>query len=119
VRLSPFRSRRAFLTLPAVFSFLVVSAYVVAEVWGARYLGHSRERYQREVAQLREQRGRYQRPVVVGEPLQQNAASWYRLALPHLSGWRDDGGPHCRHGRDIIAGHAGGAFSNARRWCSL
>ena len=71
---------------------MVVSAYVVAEVLGARYLGHSRASYQREVAQLREQRGRYRRPVVVGEPLQQNAASWYRLALPHLSGWRDDGG---------------------------
>jgi hypothetical protein len=70
---------------------MLVSAYVVAEFSGARYLGHSRESYEREIIRLREHRGRYQRPVVVGEPLQQNAVSWYRLALPHLSSWRDDG----------------------------
>jgi hypothetical protein len=89
--LNPFRSRREFLTLLGMLCFMLVSAYVVAEFTGARYLGHSRESYQREIVRLREHRGRYRRPVVLVEPLQQNAAIWYRLALPHLSGWRDDG----------------------------
>jgi hypothetical protein len=69
---------------------MLLSAYVVAVLSAARYLSQSRERYQREVVQLLERRGRYRRPVVFGEPLQQNAASWYRLALPHFASWRDD-----------------------------
>jgi hypothetical protein len=69
---------------------MLLSAYIVAVFSAARYLSQSRERYQRGIVQLRDRRGRYQRPVVFGEPLQQNAAIWYRLALPHLSIWRDD-----------------------------
>jgi len=52
------------------------------------YLRRESEQYSREVGEIKQRNAAYQRGVVSGEPIEQNAAALYRLALPHFSVWR-------------------------------
>jgi hypothetical protein len=61
-----------------------------ADFVSARYLRRKSQRYLEEIEEVRQRESAYRRPLVFGEPLDQNAAVWYRQALLHVSAWRGD-----------------------------
>src|SRR5437899_982802 len=79
---------RTRLPLPyAVGLFLLVSiGAAVAALWNGRHLSKAQaiEDYRRAGAQFRNEASSYRRPVVVGEPIEGNAAVWYRQSLAHV-----------------------------------
>jgi len=70
---------RVAVALSVVIGAVVVSAQL--------YLRRESEQYSREVGEIKQRNAAYQRGVVSGEPIEQNAAALYRLALPHFSVW--------------------------------
>jgi hypothetical protein len=83
------KHRRWFELGVACLAVACVTAGVVASVSCNSYLARYQTQFEREAAEFREQAARYRRPVQVGDPLDGNAASWYRKGLPHVSDWSD------------------------------
>ena len=71
---------RVAIALSAVIGAVVASAQL--------YLHRETAQYSREVEEIKRRNAAYRRAVVSGEPIDQNAVAWYRLALPHFSVWR-------------------------------
>src|SRR2546428_8802166 len=68
-----------------ILCLAVACMSIAADGCGRRYLARYAERYKREISEERQRAASYRRPVLFGEPLERNAATWYRLALAHLS----------------------------------
>lgn len=64
----------------------LIGLYVAADSISARYLKRYGERYQQEVAEIKRREAEYRRPMVFDDSIEQNAAAWYRLALPRFTG---------------------------------
>jgi len=63
---------------------MVVAGIILDEV-RTRIRRHYGDRYQRDVADFREQAAAYRRPMLFGAPLDDNAAAWYQQSFPHFS----------------------------------
>jgi hypothetical protein len=79
---------RTLLKWAATILGLVIIGTAIAVVISTIYLNGQRERWRREVAEIRLADALYERPVVFGDSLNQNAAVWYRQALPRFKGWQ-------------------------------
>jgi hypothetical protein len=64
---------------------MVTVMVVVSNEIGRRYLDRRAVRFRGESRDIQMQGAAYRRPMIVGEPLDQNAAVWYRQALPHVT----------------------------------
>ena len=92
----------------------IAGLFAAADFGSARLLKPHIERYHRELAEIRRKETSYRRPAVFGEPIEQNAANWYRLALPHLTGTLQVIGPALRDG----AGYEESATPSIIRACT-
>jgi len=63
---------------------MVVAGIILDEV-RTRIRRHYGDRYQRDVADFREQAAAYRRPMLFGARLDDNAAAWYQQSFPHFS----------------------------------
>jgi hypothetical protein len=68
----------------AVLGVAAILAGALADFFASRYLLRWRQRYSDEVREERTRLGRYKRPLTFEDPLDQNGAIWYRLALEKL-----------------------------------
>ena len=62
-------------------------AVVAVDFLSARYLLRESQRYRREIEGIKQRNAGYRRTVISGDPIDRNAAAWYRLALRHFSVW--------------------------------
>src|SRR5471032_1742573 len=71
------------------FALIALIAVLIAvDAIALRYLRLHAQEYRREIAEIRQREIDYRRPLVIGEPLEQNAAGFYREAFLHWSGWQ-------------------------------
>jgi hypothetical protein len=66
----------------------LVAVPIAVDAIALRYLRSHAQEYRREIAEIRQHEIDYRRPLVIGEPLEQNAAGFYREAFLHWSGWQ-------------------------------
>ncbi len=64
---------------------------VVVDVWGASYIQRRAEVSIASIARERSRVSETRRPLIIGKPLEQNAANWYRLAFMRLTSLPPEG----------------------------
>src|SRR5437762_5467921 len=67
---------------------MAIALLLAVDFVSGRYLLRESRRYWQEVEDIKHGNAAYRRIVVSGDPIDGNAAVWYRLALPHFAVWR-------------------------------